>query len=184
MHPLPSTHEEIAAFVSAFEAGTLPKERWTHAAHILSGAWYVHVLGPEAALTEMRRHIRAYNEAVGTQNTDSSGYHETITVFWIRMLEHFHCCWVSRKERAAAFSLRKTPIDVEALHYAYSENALAAELARSPEVTRAAFVTEAVEHFGPQRDILTRYYSFNVVKSTEARRTWIEPDLMAIGANE
>jgi len=143
MHPFPSTHEEIAAFVSAFEAGTLPKERWTHAAHILSGAWYVHSLGPDAALAEMRRRIRAYNEAVGTQNTDTSGYHETITVFWIRVL--------------------------------------GAELARRPETTRAAFVSEAVEHFGPQRDILTRYYSFNVVKSTEARRMWIEPDLMLIG---
>lgn len=143
MHPLPSTHEEIAAFVSAFETGTLPKERWTHAAHILSGAWYVHALGPEAALAEMRRRIRAYNEAVGTQNTDTSGYHETITVFWIRVL--------------------------------------AAEFARHPEATRAAFVTEAIEHFGQQRDILTRYYSFNVVKSPEARRVWIEPDLMAIG---
>ena len=145
MHPLPSTHEEIAAFVSAFEAGTLPKERWTHGAHILSGAWYVHALGPEKALVEMRKRIRAYNEAVGTQNTDSSGYHETITVFWIRVL--------------------------------------AAELARRPDAARAAFVAEAIEHFGPQRDILTRYYSFNVVKSTEARRMWIEPDLMTIEAD-
>jgi len=145
MHPLPSTHEEIAAFVSAFEAGTLPKERWTHGAHILSGAWYVHALGPERALAEMRKRIRAYNEAVGTQNTDTSGYHETITVFWIRVL--------------------------------------AAELARRPDAARAAFVAEAIEHFGPQRDILTRYYSFNVVKSTEARRMWIEPDLMTIEAD-
>lgn len=145
MHPLPFTHEEIAAFVSAFEAGTLPKECWTHAAHILSGAWYVHALGPEAALAEMRQRIRAYNEAVGTQNTDTSGYHETITVFWIRVL--------------------------------------AAELARRPDATRAAFVTEAVEHFGRQRDILTRYYSFNVVKSTEARRVWVEPDLMTTEVN-
>ncbi|MGO4209202.1 hypothetical protein AB4Y89_07485 [Terriglobus sp. 2YAB30_2] len=142
MHPLPSTHEQIAAFVSAFEAGTLPKEHWTHAAHILSGAWYVHALGPEAALTEMRKRIRAYNEAVGTQNTDTSGYHETITAFWIRVL--------------------------------------AVELARCPDAARAAFVIRAVEEFGPQRDILTRYYSFNVVKSTKARRAWIEPDLMEI----
>ncbi|NUQ29633.1 MAG: hypothetical protein HOQ35_14120 [Acidobacteriaceae bacterium] len=145
MHPLPSTPEEIAAFVSAFEAGTLPKERWTHGAHILSGAWYVHALGPEKALTEMRKRIRSYNEAVGTQNTDTSGYHETITVFWIRVL--------------------------------------AAELVRRPETARAVFVTEAVEEFGPQRDILTRYYSFNVAKSTEARRVWIEPDLMTIEAD-
>ena len=27
----------------------------------------------------MRRRIRAYNVAVGTENTDSGGYHETLT---------------------------------------------------------------------------------------------------------
>ena len=43
-----------------------------------------------------------------------------------RWLKHFSCCWVSREERAAAFSLRKTPIDAKALHYTYRKNALAA----------------------------------------------------------
>jgi len=38
-------------------------------------------------------------------------------------LEHFPCCCVSRKEGAAAFSLRKTPIDTEALLSTYRENA-------------------------------------------------------------
>ena len=38
----------------------------------------------------------------------------------------FPYCWVSRKERVAAFSLRKTPIDADALDYTYRENALAA----------------------------------------------------------
>jgi cobalt-zinc-cadmium efflux system membrane fusion protein len=43
-----------------------------------------------------------------------------------RWLEHFSCYWVSREERAAAFSLRKTPIDAHALHYTYRKKALAA----------------------------------------------------------
>ena len=42
-------------------------------------------------------------------------------------LEHFSCCWVSREERAAAFSLRKTSIDALALHYTYRRNALLAK---------------------------------------------------------
>ncbi|MBW8749239.1 MAG: tetratricopeptide repeat protein, partial [Acidobacteria bacterium] len=41
-----------------------------------------------------------------------------------RILEHFSCCWVSRKPHAAAFSLRKTPIDAKALHYTYRKIAL------------------------------------------------------------
>ncbi len=35
--------------------------------------------------------------------------------------EHFPCCWGFRKRRAAAFLLRKTPIDAEALLYTYWE---------------------------------------------------------------
>jgi hypothetical protein len=35
----------------------------------------------------MRVCVRRYNEAVGGQNTDTSGYHETITVMWIALLD-------------------------------------------------------------------------------------------------
>jgi hypothetical protein len=30
--------------------------------------------------------VRRYNEAVGGKNTETSGYHETITVLWIKLL--------------------------------------------------------------------------------------------------
>ena len=83
---LPRTEGEIDAFVAAFEAGTLPKARWTHAAQVLTGAWYVHGLGEAAAIETMRRCVRRYNEAVGGKNTATSGYHETVTVFWIKRL--------------------------------------------------------------------------------------------------
>src|SRR5271167_1567039 len=83
---LPVTEEEIDEFLAAFEAGTLPKERWTHGAHLLTGACYVHALGEAAAIDKMRRCIPRYNEAVGGKNTEMSGYHETITVMWIKLL--------------------------------------------------------------------------------------------------
>ena len=83
---LPKTEVEIDEFIAAFEAGTLPKVRWTHGAHLLTGACYVHALGETAALDKMRTCVRRYNEAVGGKNTDTSGYHETITVAWIKLL--------------------------------------------------------------------------------------------------
>ena len=86
MEPLPCTEKGISEFVGAFEAGTLPKARWTHAAHILTGAWYVHELGEAAATDKMRECVRRYNEAVGGKNTETSGYHETVTVFWMKRL--------------------------------------------------------------------------------------------------
>lgn len=83
---LPASEHEIDEFIAAFEAGTLPKTRWTHAAHLLTGACYVHALGEAAAIEKMRLCVSRYNEAVGGKNTETSGYHETITVAWIKVL--------------------------------------------------------------------------------------------------
>jgi hypothetical protein len=87
MTGLPCSEAEIDAFLAAFEGCTLPKERWTHGAHLLTGACYVHGLGREAALERMRVCVRRYNESVGGKNTETSGYHETITAMWIRLLD-------------------------------------------------------------------------------------------------
>lgn len=72
--------------VQAFETGTLPKAQWTHAAHVAMGSHYVFLLGEADALTVMRTRVCAYNEAVGTINSTTSGYHETLTRFWIAVL--------------------------------------------------------------------------------------------------
>jgi hypothetical protein len=90
MHPLPTTEPEIDAFLAAFEDCTLPKSRWTHSAHLFTGACYVHAHGPDTATDIMRERIKRYNVAVGTQNTDTSGYHETITIAWIKLLDRLH----------------------------------------------------------------------------------------------
>jgi hypothetical protein len=37
----------------------------------------------------MRSGIIRYNEAVGTANTDTSGYHETLTCFWMATIAGF-----------------------------------------------------------------------------------------------
>jgi hypothetical protein len=82
----PASEQEIDAFLAAFEAGTLPKEEFTHAGHLLAGACYVHMLGEAEAIAHMRQSVRSFNEAVGGKNTDTGGYHETITIFWIMVL--------------------------------------------------------------------------------------------------
>jgi len=82
----PASEQEIDAFLAAFEAGTLPKQEFTHAGHLLAGACYVYMLGEAGAIEHMRLCVRRFNVAVGGRNTDTSGYHETITVFWIKTL--------------------------------------------------------------------------------------------------
>ncbi len=80
----PRTPEEIEAFIRDFEACRLPKARWTHQGHLLAGLWYLWNYPPDEALTLVRQRIRAHNESVGTANTDSGGYHETLTALFLR----------------------------------------------------------------------------------------------------
>jgi hypothetical protein len=62
-----------------FLARSLPREEWTHEAH-LATTTYLLLRHPEIELdTELPGLIRAYNESVGGVNDDSQGYHETIT---------------------------------------------------------------------------------------------------------
>lgn len=69
----------VEAFIDLFESRQLPREHWTHQAHIVAGFWYAQRLGMPGALEAVRGRIRAHNEAVGTPNSDEDGYHETIT---------------------------------------------------------------------------------------------------------
>jgi hypothetical protein len=62
-------------FLAAFEARTIPKAEWTHAAHVRMAWLFLKRLPFAAALDRIREGIRRYNAAVG-----SDGYHETIMV--------------------------------------------------------------------------------------------------------
>ena len=69
-----------------FTALTLPKEEWTHAAHLTVGLWHVDRYGAAEALTRLRSGIRRLNESHGNVNTPTSGYHETITAAYVTLL--------------------------------------------------------------------------------------------------
>ena len=62
---------------------SLPKSEWTHAAHFAAAVWLLRRPNMNAA-RDMPGLIRAYNEATGVANTDTSGYHETITLSSLR----------------------------------------------------------------------------------------------------
>jgi hypothetical protein len=81
------THSFSAADIHRIGSGvlhrTLPKAEWTHSAHFAAAFWLIDRSGKDAA-REMPAIIRAYNEATGVANTDTSGYHETITLASLR----------------------------------------------------------------------------------------------------
>jgi hypothetical protein len=81
----PDTDELVAAFIAC----TLPKREWTHEAHLRVGLWHLLHHGADEALTLLRDRIRRYNVASGVANTDHAGYHETITRFYVWVIDRF-----------------------------------------------------------------------------------------------
>ena len=88
-HPFLISPAALLQFIHHWEARTLPKEHWTHAAHVAVCAFYTFTHGPADALRRMRVGIPLYNLAVGGQNTEDSGYHETLTVLWAKVIAEF-----------------------------------------------------------------------------------------------
>jgi hypothetical protein len=75
--------------IEQFECCTLPKSEWTHTNHFVVALWYcLHFPLPEA-VQKIRAGIKAYNVSVGGQNTEDSGYHETITLFYVNAVAEY-----------------------------------------------------------------------------------------------
>ena len=74
-----SSDAEIEHIGEGLLARTLPRSEWTHEAHLAATTYLLlrrRDIDVEAELPEL---IRRYNESVGGVNSDSEGYHETIT---------------------------------------------------------------------------------------------------------
>lgn len=126
--------------MAEFAAGTFPRASWNHGAHVTVAGCYLQMYPQPEATRRIRDGIRHYNECQGTANTPDSGYHETLTLFWVAQVTHL--------------------------------------LARSnPKLSRAEKVRQVVEALAPRRDLFRDYYSFDVVRSQQARREWMAPDV-------
>lgn len=78
-----SDDESIVRIGEGLLARTLPREEWTHEAHLAASTWIVRDQTDIVPEQEMRSIISAYNEAIGGANDDRQGYHETITQVYI-----------------------------------------------------------------------------------------------------
>lgn len=68
---------------------TLPRPEWTHEAHLAACAWLVLERSDIVLERDLPDLIRRYNESVGGVNSDTEGYHETITQVSIRGVRGF-----------------------------------------------------------------------------------------------
>jgi GNAT superfamily N-acetyltransferase len=99
-----AAESEVDSFVRLFQTRTLPKPQWNHHAHLVVGLWHVLHHPRDTALELLRDGIRSYNEATGTPNTDTQGYHETWTVFFVHALDGYARSRAASHDRLALFN--------------------------------------------------------------------------------
>ena len=133
------TDEEVILLAKSFEERTLPKAEWTHAAHLVVGLYYCYHNPLGVAKNLMSDGIYWLNDAHGTPNTETSGYHETLTVFWLRAVADY-LATAGREAGPAALA--------NGLLAAFDDSKLP-----------------------------LKYYSRELLFSTEARLHYVEPDL-------
>ena len=80
---------EIYSLVRSFETRTIAKSHWTHRTQLVVGLYYCHTLPFAMAKNVMRDGICWLNDTHGTPNTNYSGYHETLTTFWLKRIWNF-----------------------------------------------------------------------------------------------
>lgn len=79
-------YSEIESLVQSFQAGSLPRCKWTHHAHLIVALWYLLNYPESEATNRIRYGIQRYNRLAGIKNTPENGYHETLTLFWVKLV--------------------------------------------------------------------------------------------------
>ena len=132
-----------ADYVAAFEACTIPRDLWTHRAHLRMAYCYLRLHSYDDALTRARIGIQKLNAVHKTPELIDRGYHETITVAWMRILS------ATIRQRGAM------------------------------DNSDAFFAEQA--HLA-QRTLLRLFYSRERLISWEAKKAFVEPDLLPLPA--
>lgn len=81
---IPADDATIARIARGVTDRSLPKPEWTHAPHFALALWICRHRRDLMAAEAMRTLISSYNVATDTPNTDTSGYHHTITLASLR----------------------------------------------------------------------------------------------------
>ena len=84
-----TTEDEIAAVVKSFEDGTISRDDWKHAEHLVVALYYLSNHDFETSLCKMRDGIFNLLKAFEVDLTKEMPYHETMTVFWMRVVSDF-----------------------------------------------------------------------------------------------
>ena len=82
-------NQEAQALVRGFLDLSLEETAFTHEAHLTVAIWYLSWYPLDKGTDLIRDNICQFNVAKGGENTDSRGYHETITAFYMHTVSQF-----------------------------------------------------------------------------------------------
>ncbi len=80
---------DIRAIGTGLLACTLPREAWTHEAHLAACLWLLTERPDIDVDAEIATIIRRFNESVGGVNDDTQGYHDSITRAYVAGVRWF-----------------------------------------------------------------------------------------------
>ena len=80
--PAASSPITVDELVASFLAGTLPRESWTHPAHLFVCEHLLRTATTTEVLADLRVRIPVHNERVGVLPYHG-GYHETVTRYYV-----------------------------------------------------------------------------------------------------
>lgn len=119
------TDDQLDDLIERFHQVTIPASEFTHAAHLVVGLWHAATFDEGEALTRLRAGILRLNAFHGTPNTDTRGYHETITRAYLVLLTSFARAHAHLSGGALAQALLASDLaHREALMHFYSKERL------------------------------------------------------------
>ena len=133
-----NNEEEIHELLRSFEAGTIARDKWKHAEHLVVALCYLREDTLLGATAKMRAGIFNLLKAFGVDLEKEMPYHETITVFWMRtayayMLMNENLSFVEKANGLCALYDKDHPLKY------YSRELLFSDLARAelvePDIT-------------------------------------------------
>lgn len=80
------TVRTVPVTLDAFDRRAIPHAEWDHRAHVTVAYLSLRAHGLDGALTHVRAGIQAYNAAHGIAQTPDGGYHDTLTIAWVRII--------------------------------------------------------------------------------------------------
>jgi hypothetical protein len=77
--------------LKAFEACEIPRDEWRHRTHVRVAYLYLCRHQLPDAIDKMRAGVKRLNAANGVSDTPTTGYNETTTVAWMRLIHAVLC---------------------------------------------------------------------------------------------